>query len=278
MPASLSNVAIEMFRDTFSNVYQGAAYLGNTSLSVYNCVGASFQWPIQGEAAMQARGAFQSQVPVSDPGYEQVLTTYDNWVLNIPVDVYQQAELQVNVLGQLGKVHAKSAGRREDQTLINALDAATLPAANIIADGGVNMTVAKLRQAATQMDEQNVDSDERFLIINPSQLSALLGEDEPTNVLYNINRTLVNGKIDTFLGFKIISIGERQEGGIPKVGNIRSCFAWQMDALGRAYSMTPTVETDWNPNIQSWLTISRMRLGASVLLPKGVIEIQCDES
>ena len=278
MPASLSNVAIEMFRDTFSNVYQGAAYLGDTSLSVYNAVGAAYNWPIQGESAMQSRGAFQSQVPVSDPGYEQIVTTFDNWVLNIPVDVYQQAELQVNVLGQLGKVHAKSAGRREDQTIINALDAATLPAANIIADGGVNMTVAKLRQASAQMDEQNVPTDERYLVITPSQLSALLGEDEPTNVLYNINRTLVNGQLDTFLGFKIYTIGSREEGGVPKTGDIRSCFAWHSDSVGRVYSMTPTVETDWNPNIQSWLTISRMRLGASALLPKGIIKIQCDES
>ena len=130
-------------------------------------------------------------------------------------------------------MHAKSAGRREDQTLINAMDVATLPASNVIPDGGTNMTVAKLREASAIMDENNVDPSDRYLIISPSQLSSLLGEDEPTNVLYNINRTLVNGQLDTFLGFKIYTIGSRDEGGIPKAGNIRSCFAWHHDAIGR---------------------------------------------
>jgi len=278
MPASLSNVAIQQFHDMFTNVYQGAAYLGNTSQTTMNCVGDAYKWPIQGEGLMVARGAYQSLIPVSDLTYEQITTTFQDFVLNLPVDIFQQAELQIDVLSQLGQTHAKAAGRMEDQSILNALDAATLPAANIIADGGTNMSVAKLRQAAAQLDEQNVDPDDRFLVMTPSQLQALLGEDEPTNTLYVNTRTLMNGQLDTFLGFKIYTLGTRTEGGVPKTGNIRSCFAWQRSAMGRAYSMTPVTEIEWSAPHQSWLTISRMRLGSSALLPKGIIEINCDES
>jgi len=278
MPASLSNVAIQMFHDQFTNVYQGAAYLGDTSQSVYNAVGDAYKWPIQGEGLMVARGAYQSLIPVSDVNYEQITTTFDDYVLNLPVDIFQQAELQIDVLSQIGATHAKAAGRMEDQSILDALEDATLPAANVIADGGENMTVEKIAQAAAQMDEQNVDPDDRFLVMTPSQLQALLNSDKPTNTLYVNTRNLMDGKVESLLGFKIVTLGTRVEGGVPKEGDIRHCFAWQRNAVGRAYSMTPVTEIEWAPTYQSWLTISRMRLGASALLPKGIIEINCDET
>jgi hypothetical protein len=278
MPSSLSNVAIQQFHDNFTNVYQGAAHLGDTTQSVFNAVGDAYKWPIQGEGLMVARGAYQSLVPVSDLDYEQITTTFDNWVFNLPVDIYQQAELQIDVLSNLGETHAKAAGRREDQTVISALSSATLPAGNVIADDSKNMSVAKVVEASAILDEQNVDPDDRVLIVTPSQIQALMAEETATNTLYVNNRVLMNGQIDTFMGFKVITLGTRAEGGIPKAGNIRSCFAWQKSALGRAYSITPTTEIEWSAAHQSWLTISRMRLGASALLPKGIVEIKCDET
>ena len=278
MPSSMSNVAIQQFHDNFTNVYQGAAHLGDTTQTVFNAVGDAYKWPIQGEGLMVARGAYQSLVPVSDLDYEQITTTFNNYVLNLPVDIYQQAELQIDVLSNLGETHAKAAGRREDQTVISALSAATLPAGNVIDDDSKNMSVAKVVKASAILDEQNVDPDDRVLIVTPSQIQALMAEETATNTLYVNNRVLMNGQIDTFMGFKIITLGTRAEGGIPKAGNIRSCFAWQKSALGRAYSITPTTEIEWSAAHQSWLTISRMRLGASALLPKGIVEIKCDET
>ena len=276
MPASLSNVAIQMFHDQFTNVYQGSAYLGDTSQSVYGARGDAYKWPIQGEAMMEARGAYQSLVPVSDVDYEQIVTTFSDYVLNLPVDVFQQAELQIDVLSNMGSVHAKASGRMEDQSILNALDAAT--GTGTIADGGTNMTVAKIRDAAAQLDEQNVDPNDRYLVLTPSQIQSLLGEDEPTNTLYVNTRNLMDGQIDSFMGFKIITLGTRSEGGVPKTGDIRTCFAWQREALGRVYSMSPVTEIDWSASHQSWLTISRMRLGSSALLPKGIVKIDCDET
>ena len=276
MPASLSNVAIQMFHDQFTNVYQGSAYLGDTSQSVYGARGDAYKWPIQGEAMMESRGAYQSLVPVSDVNYEQIVTTFSDFVLNLPVDIFQQEELQIDVLKQIGSVHAKASGRMEDQSLLNALDSAT--GTGTIAAGGDNMTVAKIRDAAAQLDEQNVDPDDRYLVLTPSQIQSLLGEDQPTNALYVNTRNLMDGQIDSFMGFKIITLGTRTEGGVPKTGDIRTCFAWQREALGRVYSMTPVTEIDWSASHQSWLTISRMRLGSSALLPKGIVKIDCDES
>tara|TARA_R100000781_G_C4066714_1_gene123059 strand:+ start:40 stop:870 length:831 start_codon:yes stop_codon:yes gene_type:complete len=275
MPISLSNVAVEAFRDQFTNVYQAAAVLGNTSQSVMSVVGEAYKWPIQGAGLMVERGAFQSLLPVSDIDYNQVTTTFDNYVLNLPVDIFQQAELNINAMQSLGSVHAKAAGRREDQFIIDALNTTTT---SPIAADGKNMTVEKIVAAATQMDEANVDADDRFLIMTPSQLKSLMSEETATSTLYVNNHVLMNGQIDTFMGFRVITIGNRDTGGLPKDGDNRTCFAWQKDAVGRAYSLNPHTEVDWSPAHQSWLTISRMRCGASALLSDGIVPILCDET
>jgi len=276
MPASLSNVAIQQFHDVFTNVYQAAAMLGNTTQSVYGARGDAYKWPVQGDTVMEERGAYQSLVPVSDLDYEQITTTFKDFVLNLPLDIFQQAELLTDVLSNLGSVHAKAAGRREDQSVLNALDAAV--GTGTIADGGTNLSVAKLTEAAAILDEQNVDPQDRYLAMTPSQLQALLGEDKPTNTLYVNTRNLMDGQVESLCGFQIYTLGTRAEGGLPKAGNIRTCFAWQRTSMGRVYSMTPVTEIEWSAPHQSWLTISRMRLGSSALLPKGIVKIDCDES
>ena len=68
------------------------------------------------------------------------------------------------------------------------------------------------------------------------------------------------------------------EGGLPKTGDIRSCFAVAKSSTWRGYQIAPSVDVQWAPSYQSWLTISRLRLGAVVGQSDGVIEINCDET
>jgi len=279
MPLSLSNVAIQQFHDTFINKYQASALLGNTTQTVMGARGDAYKFPIQGSTVMDKRGAYQSMVPASDLDYEQKIVTYEDYVNSIMVDIFQAKELEIDALARLGRVHALAAQRTEDQMVIDALANATLPADNVIQEpGGTNLTVEKLLEATAILDANNVDPDNRFLAISASQKQSLLNQDKTTSSLFVTDKNLEDGQLMSFLGFKIFTIGNREEGGLPKSGNIRSCFAWQMESVGRVYSMTPTTEIDWVPVYQSWATISRMRLGATALLEKGIVEIKCDES
>jgi len=279
MPLSLSNVAIQQFHDNFINKYQASALLGDTTQTVMGALGDAYKFPIQGSTVMDERGAFQSMVPASDLDYEQKIVTFKNYVKNIPLDIFQSKELEIDELSRLGRVHALAAQRTEDQVVIDALANATLPAGNVIQEpGGTNLTVEKLLEASAILDANNVDPDNRFLAISANQKQSLLNQDKTTSSLFVTDRNLMNGQLDTFLGFKIFTIGNREEGGLPKAGNIRSCFVWQMNSVGRVYSMTPTTDIDWSAPHQSWLTISRMRLGCTSLLENGIVEIKCDET
>lgn len=69
------------------------------------------------------------------------------------------------------------------------------------ADTGLN--IAKLIQAKQNLDANDVDPDEeRFIVVNARQMSSLLKTTQVTSADYNSVKALVQGHIDTFLGFK----------------------------------------------------------------------------
>jgi hypothetical protein len=70
------------------------------------------------------------------------------------------------------------------------------------ADTGLN--VGKLRAAKQVLDANEADDDDRFCIINAKQLQNLLGQTEVTSSDYANVKALVNGDVDTFLGFRFI--------------------------------------------------------------------------
>jgi hypothetical protein len=318
MPALLSNVAIQQFHDTFTNAYQAASQLADTCQLVSGARGSAYNWPLQGDAAMELRNAYQSLIPVASNDYAQTQTTFENYILNLPVDIFQQAELIIDTLSQLGVVHAKAAGRREDQFLLNAQYAAgnaflnpitnPPPQGNKLPDQeppglvpanfgsnpaiatAVNLNVAKIIRAAIIMDQNNVPHEDRYLVVNAAMIGALMSDGEkPTNILYNNTKTLMQGGVDTFMGFKIITLGNRSEGGIqlrPPSGQTpalpdpiatanATAIAWHKNSLGAVYALNPITEVEWSPTHQSWLTISRLRMGASNLLGHGVVFIDC---
>lgn len=68
------------------------------------------------------------------------------------------------------------------------------------------LSVAKLREARRLLAIADVDleNEQPICIISPTDMDALLSESATTSSDYNTVKTLVNGRIDSFLGFKFI--------------------------------------------------------------------------
>lgn len=74
-----------------------------------------------------------------------------------------------------------------------------------VAGGNYGLNVAKLIAAKQILDGYDIDPDEeRYIALPARQLGSLLGATKTTNADYNTVKTLVEGKIDTFMGFKFI--------------------------------------------------------------------------
>lgn len=276
MTISLDQVSVQMFQDQFQILYQAPRAIRGTTMEKHGIVGDAYKWPQMGEATMLERGAPQSDIPASDVEHPRVETTFKPWVLNTPTDKFQQAEVNADERSALARQHVKAIGRREDQTIIDALIASS---ATSITAGGTNLTVEKLRRASAILNTNNVDEEDRTILIHANSLEGLLEETEVTSSDFNTIKALVNGQLDTFLGFKFITIGDRpKEGGLPISSLIRTCFVYNRMAMGLVWQVDPSVDAVWKPEKVSWLTISHMSLGASALQDPGIVKILCDET
>jgi hypothetical protein len=108
-------------------------------------------------------------------------------------------------------------------------DTAFATATQQIAVGATGLTVAKLRTARKILTANEVDvmNDPLYIAVTAQQVDDLLGTTEVTSSDFNSVKALVQGDIDTFMGFKFVNI-ERL--GLDGSGD-RRCFAWAKSGL-----------------------------------------------
>jgi hypothetical protein len=114
------------------------------------------------------------------------------------------------------------------------------------------------------------------MLMHASQLDALLGETEVTSSDFASVKALVQGEINTFMGFRFITIGDRDEGGLPKPST-RTCFAWHKDSMGYAESMAQKTEVNYIPEKTSFLVSSMFSAGSIAIDDEGIVKISCTE-
>lgn len=90
------------------------------------------------------------------------------------------------------------------------------------------LTIAKLRRAKYFLDRyQNDPSEERFIALTARQVMDLLRTTEVTNADYNTVRALVEGKINTFMGFNFV----QTERLLVDASNYRRLLCWVKSGL-----------------------------------------------
>lgn len=98
-----------------------------------------------------------------------------------------------------------------------------------IAAGSAGLTIAKLRETKKILlsNEVDVDMDPLFIAVTAKQLDDLLGTTEVTSSDYNTVKALVQGQVDTFMGFKFL---HTERLGVDGSSN-RRVFAWAKSGL-----------------------------------------------
>lgn len=188
--------------------------------------------------------------------------------------------------------HAAAYARTCDSIIIGALGgtaytgttgttATVLPAgqkiaANYVESGAVansGLTIAKLRAAKFLFDSNEVDEEEeRIMVVSAKQLQDLLRTVEATSADYNSVRALVDGTLNTFMGFKF-----RRSQQLPLATDIRSCFAYVKSGVILAERGLKTM-MDVRPDLSHSLQIRSVASLAAVRMEeKKVVEIACDE-
>jgi hypothetical protein len=147
-------------------------------------------------------------------------------------------------------------------------DPIALPAAQIIASAGTGLTVDKLRTAKRLMDSAEVPATGRCIAHNAIHLETLLSKTETISSDFNTVKALVNGELDTFLGFKFIHT--------ETVGSLATdpAIAFQKDKVLFGYNLARRVRVKESEAYNfDWVLFIEEQFGALRREDVGVVEI-----
>ena len=177
----------------------------------------------------------------------------------------------------IGAAFDVAATGKTGSTSVSFLAANTI-AVNYVESGGAansSLTIGKLRRAKEILDAYDNDPDEeRIIACAAQQLHALLRTTEVTSSDYNTVKALVEGKLDTFLGFKFV-----RSQRLLASGNNRRVMAWIKSKILLAVSQDIMVDVgprrDKRNSVQVYVSLG---IGATRMEEEGVVEILCDET
>ena len=279
MAINLSTAFVTLFDAEVKQAYQASAVLRPAVRVRSGVEGSTYKFPKIGKGVAQVRIP-QSDVTPLNVTYSQVTATLSDYIAAEYSDIFMQAKVNFDERRELVKVVSNAIGRRQDQLILDALTASSATSVgNDIGGTDSNMNVAKLRSAAQTMNTNNVPMDNRHIIIHASSLASLLSETAVTSSDFNTVKALVQGEINTFLGFAFHVLGDRSEGGLIKdASNDRTCFAFHSDAVGLAEGIAPKTEINYVPEKTSFLIASMFSAGAVAIDDEGIVKIVCRES
>jgi len=275
MSKFLTNAAVIEFDSEVKHEYQGMGRLRNTVTLRTNVTGESYKFARTGQGLANQK-ATQADVTPMDVTYGRQTATMENWLAPEYTDIFDQAEVNFDEKQELAKTIAKALARREDQIIIDAVEGATYSTTPATADTGLllttaaaGLTVAQLRAASTGLTDRGVENEDRFVMCTAGALSSLLSEESITSSDYNNVKTLVNGEIDTFMGFKFNIIESRVEGGLTALTN----FAYHKSSVGYAVGIDMKTTIDWVAQKTSWLCNGMLKSGAVVREAAGIVKM-----
>jgi hypothetical protein len=280
MSISLSNAFVTLFDAEVKQAYQGKAMLVPAVRQRRGVEGSTVKFPKVGRGVATVRVP-QTDVTPLNVGFSTVTLTLADYNAAEYSDIFSQAKVNFDERQELVQVVAGAMGRRQDQMILDALNGSStsLTVANSIGGSTTNMNIAKLREAKRLLDKGNVPPDGRHIIIHANGLSNLLSETSVTSSDFNSVKALVQGEINTYLGFTFHVLGDRSEGGLPIDGSLdRTCYAFHKDAVGYGEGIAMRTEINYIAEKTSWLVNEVFSAGAIAIDDEGIVKITCRET
>ena len=279
MSINVTNAFVAQFDADVKQAYQGAAKLFGTVRTKSGVVGSTHRFPKLGKGLAQPRIPQTDVIPMNVQ-HSNATATLEDWSAPEYSDIYDLQKINFDERKELKMAIAGAMGRRMDQLNLDALDAGanSTQVDQDVGGTGTGLNTAKLRRLKRLMDAAGVPATDRTFVHAATGLEELLGETDATSSDFNSVKALVNGEIDTWLGFKFIMIEDRTEGGLGVAANIRKNFGYHKAALGLAIGIDMRTEINYVSEKTSWLINGIFSAGAIAIDDEGIYEVLTDES
>lgn len=226
-----------------------------------------------------------SDTPVQSADHRRRKVTPRYFVSNTLEDPFEAMAMLVDPKSTYMQAKMASANRKIDAIIIGALGGSaysgktgttenTLSSSNQIAVGGAGLSKTKLITAKKMLDAQEIPKDGRTLVYTAEQMGDLLNETETTSSDFNTVKALVQGELNTWLGFNFI----HSEQLTTDTSDDRLCYAFQKRGVQLAIQKTPEGRVTERPDKNyAWQVYMKLALGCVRLEEIYVVEIACAE-
>jgi hypothetical protein len=210
--------------------------------------------------------------------FEPVLCTLNPWSAPDFVNIFEETDINFAPAREIADGCVKAIKRRRDQMRIDALDASAT--ANVLGGAGQAFTFTIFEEMIQALAENSAGRGLVTCAISAAAQRQLMGQTEITSQFYVNYKPIAGSGLD---GAKIqnvnfVVIPNMLEGGLPLNGTIRTCFAWNWEAVGHAESDLQRTDMQWQGLYECWLINCRIKAGAVSVDDLGVVKINIDES
>lgn len=307
MSSQITTAFVKQYSDMLFHLSQQKGSRLREAVRVEMQKGESKFYERLGEVTAIQRLSRHEDTPQIDTPHSRRMVTMVDYVYADLIDDEDKIRSLINPESPYLQAQVWAHGRAMDDKIIAAalgnaysgVDGSTtvaLPStqriASVASSAGANLNVQALRRAKQKLDEQDVDpSIPRYCALNASALQSLLSETEVTSSDFNTVKALVQGELDTFLGFKFIrterltaqsgALSFNTTSGVVGSGSgdangYKQVICWAKDGLllsvGKDITTKISERDDKNYAMQVY---SKMSIGSTRLEEEKVVEILC---
>ena len=285
--AIVTTAFINQYRDNITQlVQQKQSKLRGTVLVDTNFTGEFKFYDQYGASEMVQKTGRNQDTPSIDPDHQRRRISKSDWIHNVLFDLEDQLSMIVDPKSTYAQSAAMAAGRKMDDIIIEAFNATakagkaggtdtSFDSAFQVAVAGAGLTKNKLLDAMELLDDEDVEEEDRTCVCTPKQIRDLLKTVEVTSSDYNTVKALVDGQVNTFLGFNFIKISSKR---LPTDGTNRLVYCYHKAAMQLAIQKEATVNIDKrNDKNYAWQVHLAMTIGSTRLEEERIVQIACSE-
>ena len=286
MSTQITTAFVNQFSSNVQLLSQQKGSLLRGAVSEESVTGEKAFFDQVGSSAAIKRTSRHADTMIQDTPHSRRMVTMDTYEWADLIDDADKVRMLIDPTSTYAQAASAAMGRAMDDTIILAATGASLTGSsgatstdmlsgNIIAHGSADLTIAKLIAAKRILDNGSVDpSITRYIAVAPAQVEALLGTTQVTSSDFSNIKALVQGEVDTFMGFKFIMSTR-----LAVASNIRTCFAWAEDGVKLAVGKDVMAKIDERAD-KSYATqvFYCSTFGSTRMEEAKVVSVLCDES
>lgn len=237
-----------------------------------NVKGKTFFQDQIGEWEMQVKGGRNTETPNNDPNLARRMGTMVDYHDNRLLDRGDELRTISDPKSAYTIAAGSSLGRKMDDVILSALvgtanygetGSSSVTHSNVVAATAGYLYLSNVAAMKLAFDDADVPEEDRVLVLTPTTLSNILQIEKFTSADYNAIKALVNGDINTFMGFtwKTSTRIAHITGGNVAAGSY-SAIAFQRFGICLALADQPLVRTDERADLSySWQIYYELNIG-----------------